>query len=174
MFDFFWKLDLYVHYLMFATLLAFLFIPLRKISHRSIFDRVKSERPGILLSESNMNFAYSVMLPMAKHCIKLGISPNQLTWSSLFFSIVATLFVIKGLFALACLFLLLSSYCDIMDGWVARGLGLSSARGEILDSSIDRYVDAIFLLGLAIYYHHHTLIFSVVIFAIVGSFMISY
>ena len=174
MFDFFWQLDLYAHYLMFATLLAFLFIPLRKIFHRSIFDRVKSERPGLLTSESNMNFAYAIMLPMARPCIKLGISPNQLTWSSLFFSIVATLFVVNGLFALACFFLLISAYADLMDGWVARELGVSSAAGEILDSSVDRYVEAIFLFGLALYYRHHTLILSLVIFSIVGSFMISY
>ena len=174
MFDFFWKLDLYIHYLMFATLLAFLFIPIRKIFHRSIFDRVQSERPGLLLSESNMNFAYSIMLPMAKHCIKLGISPNQLTWSSLFFAIVATICVANGLFALACLFLLISAYCDLMDGRVAREIGVSSARGEILDSAVDRYVEGIFLFGLALYYQHHALIFSAVIFSIFGSFMISY
>ena len=111
---------------------------------------------------------------MARPCIKLGISPNQLTWSSLFFAIVATLFVVNGLFALACFFLLISAYCDLIDGWVARELGLSSAAGEILDSSVDRYVEAIFLFGLAVYYQHHTLIFSLVIFSIVGSFMISY
>ena len=121
-----------------------------------------------------MNFAYSIMLPMAKPCIKLGISPNQLTWSSLFFAIVATLFVINGLFAIACFFLLISAYCDLIDGWVARELGVSSAAGEILDSSVDRYVEAIFLFGLALYYRHHALIFSLVIFSIVGSFMISY
>ena len=174
MFELFWKIDLYIHYLMFATLLAFLFIPIRKIFHRSTFDRVNSAKPGLLLSESNMNFAYSIMLPMAKPCIKLGISPNQLTWSSLFFSIAATLFVINGLFALACFFLLISAYCDLMDGWVAREIGVFSARGEILDSAVDRYVEAIFHFGLALYYQHHALIFSLVIFSFVGSFMISY
>ena len=52
--------------------------------------------------------------------------------------------------------------------------GVSSDAGEVLDAAVDRYVEFFFLGGLMIYYRDIAALLILTLFALVGSFMVSY
>jgi archaetidylinositol phosphate synthase len=48
------------------------------------------------------------------------------------------------------LFVLLSAFCDVVDGAVARATGKVSARGAFLDSTLDRVTEVLVYLGIVL------------------------
>ncbi len=57
---------------------------------------------------------------------------------------------------------------------VARLTGRSSDAGEVLDATVDRYVEAFFCAGLVIYYSSVPVLQVLALFAMMGSYMVSY
>ena len=75
------------------------------------------------------------------------------------------------------LLLLLASGFDILDGALARVSGREQRYGAFLDSTVDRYAEAmtaIALLAYFIFHGHHTLEPMLVVFALTGSLLVSY
>jgi CDP-diacylglycerol---glycerol-3-phosphate 3-phosphatidyltransferase len=73
--------------------------------------------------------------------------------------------------------LLISSGFDILDGALARVSGREQKYGAFLDSTVDRYAEAmtsIALLYYFIFHGHHTLEPMLVVFALTGSLLVSY
>lgn len=79
---------------------------------------------------------------------KLGLSPNQWTLLILVPTLIAFYFILERQFLLAAVFLLVSSFLDMVDGSVARVMGRVTRLGAYLDTLMDRYVEAIIVLGL--------------------------
>ena len=79
-----------------------------------------------------------------------------------------------GWFGLASLLAVIATFCDILDGLVARKTRVSSAAGEVLDAAVDRYSEMFFFGGLVYYYRSHDQVLFIVLAAIIGSFMVSY
>lgn len=82
---------------------------------------------------------------------RLGLSPNAWT-------VLALAVACGGFFALAghrlllgFLLFLLSGFLDMVDGAVARATGKTSTAGAFLDGVLDRYVEALLILGLLFY-----------------------
>ena len=75
--------------------------------------------------------------------------------------------------ACAALLAMIAQFADILDGLLARKLGVASDAGEALDAAVDRYVELFFLAGLAVHFRAHPMLL-VVLAAIGGSFMVSY
>ncbi|MGH7268871.1 MAG: CDP-alcohol phosphatidyltransferase family protein, partial [Polyangiaceae bacterium] len=63
---------------------------------------------------------------------------------------------------------------DAVDGMVARRSGRASVAGALLDASGDRYQEFLFLGGLAVYFRASILGLVTALFALAGSFMVSY
>jgi len=87
------------------------------------------------------------------------VNPNNLTWLSLFFAILAGLFFYFSSPSLelnnfylcfAALFVFLNGFFDALDGKVAKLAGKASKRGDFLDHALDRYADVFILGGLAL------------------------
>jgi len=82
-----------------------------------------------------------------------GLTPNILSVIGFIFSILSMLFYymweynIYFLFV-AALFLVLSGFCDALDGVLARKYGETTTLGGFLDSTLDRYADAFVLCGI--------------------------
>ena len=75
------------------------------------------------------------------------------------------------------LLLLIASGFDILDGALARVSGREQRYGAFLDSTVDRYAEAmtsIALLYYFIFHGHHTLEPMLVVFALTGSLLVSY
>lgn len=124
-----------------------------------------------MVSSRLRSFSNGITSPIAEVIDRFGISPNMITFFSLFFSIAAAYMFTENNLVFAFYMLLLASFSDLMDGAVARVSNRITQLGGILDSIIDRYSDAIILLGLAIYLDSHFLLIFIVL---VGTLMVSY
>lgn len=124
-----------------------------------------------MVSSRLRSFSNRMTSPIAEVIDRFGISPNMITFFSLFFSIAAAYMFTENNLVFAFYMLLLVSISDLMDGAVARVSNRVTQLGGILDSIIDRYSDAIILIGLAIYLDSHFLLIFIVL---VGTLMVSY
>jgi CDP-diacylglycerol--glycerol-3-phosphate 3-phosphatidyltransferase len=106
--------------------------------------------------------------------VRLGFKPDALTWTSLFLSLCAMPAAALGHFSTAGTFFLAGAAFDAFDGMVARQMGVASDAGEMLDAVIDRYADALPMLGLAIFYRFSVWQMLVPLAALFGSMMVSY
>ena len=75
-------------------------------------------------------------------------SPNQITYFSIFCGILAAVFVILHWSVLGLVLLLLSGYCDSLDGSYARRKGITSPHGAVLDIVGDRVVEFCIMFAL--------------------------
>jgi CDP-diacylglycerol--glycerol-3-phosphate 3-phosphatidyltransferase len=138
------------------------------------FDRVKKDKGSALLGASAMQMGYWGLDPIGRALAKLGVSANFISTTSLVLGLAAAGALAVGHFGVAAALAVLSSLCDALDGMVARHTRTASDSGEVLDATVDRYVEFTFLGGLAIYDHDRPLRLAIALAAILGSFMVSY
>jgi len=109
--------------------------------------------------------------------------PNTITTYSLLFGSISAVFLAIGYFTGAFIFMLITGFCDAIDGSVARNKGQESKFGAVLDSTFDRINEGLLFVGLSFYFlffhpksHSslNSLIFFVIFGALVCSFLISY
>jgi archaetidylinositol phosphate synthase len=86
---------------------------------------------------------------------KLGFTPNRLSAFGIALAFLAALTYAGWQFnpfllLLATALLLLSGFCDALDGIVARLYGEATAFGGFLDSLLDRYADSAVYVGIII------------------------
>ena len=86
-----------------------------------------------------------VLNPLAKH---LNINPNIVTLISPFIAVVAAWGFTNHLLILGTLAILLSGFLDVVDGAIARYHNRTSKFGAFLDSTMDRFADAIIYIGI--------------------------
>jgi phosphatidylglycerophosphate synthase len=144
------------------------------IRGRAESDRVNRQGGSPLLSKSLMEGAYWTLQPIGRVLVTLHVTPNQISWASLVFSILAGACLAVGHFGFGAGFATISALLDSLDGMVARMTGTSSDAGEVLDTTVDRYAEFFFLGGLVIYYREIPVLVILALFALAGSFMVSY
>ena len=115
--------------------------------------------------------------PIARMLARTRLTPNQATWGA--FGIAALSFAsfVMGYNILGGILAQLSSIADGIDGSLARLKGMSSAFGSFLDSVLDRYADALIVLGMtwwAMSHEGYPLVWLVGFLAIVGTLSVSY
>ncbi len=79
---------------------------------------------------------------------KTGLSPNGWTLLVIIPTIISLYYLLQQKFLIAAAFLLVSAFLDFVDGSVARVMGKVTKFGAYLDTIMDRYVEAIIILGL--------------------------
>ncbi len=82
---------------------------------------------------------------------RLGLSPNAWTGLALAAALVGFLALVDKRLLSGLLLFLLSGALDMVDGAVARATGQTSTAGAFLDGVLDRYVEALLILGLLFY-----------------------
>ncbi len=118
-----------------------------------------------------------MVVPMARVLANLGVSPNHITLAGLVAMAAAGVLLAFGSFRWAALAVVVGGLCDMLDGAVARGAGLSSRFGAFLDSTSDRIAEMVFFAGLLVYFSRFepsTLYALLTFLAAGGSFMVSY
>jgi phosphatidylglycerophosphate synthase len=100
-----------------------------------VLTRLKEKVQGLLAAEARV--AHGV-----------GLTPNWITVLGLVLAFFAALFYgfwggDVGFLMVATFLLLVSGFCDALDGVVARVFGEVSVFGGFLDSLLDRYADAV-------------------------------
>jgi len=84
---------------------------------------------------------------------KIGLTPNRTSGLGIIFALLSAVAYWKSasdtlLLVLAVFLLLLSGFCDALDGVLARIYGKTTVFGGFLDSLLDRYADAAVLCGI--------------------------
>lgn len=141
---------------------------------RAQFDRVEKQGGSVLLGKGLMEMAYWALQPVARFLVFLKVTPNQLSWTSLVLGGMAGTALAYGYFGFGALFATYSAFLDTLDGMVARQTEVASDAGEVLDAAVDRYVEFFFLTGVILYYRDMPVFQTIALFALCGSFMISY
>ncbi len=141
---------------------------------------------SVMLPRSIQDGFQNLLQPLIRLFIRFRVNPNWFTTVGLIFNVFAA--VSFGLGAMygqrtdlsyvgwGGFWVLMGGICDIMDGKVARGTGLSTKFGALYDSVLDRYSEVIMFIGMGYYLiaqgYFYESIFCFV--ALGGSTMVSY
>ena len=131
---------------------------------------------------------YNIINPLIKGMIKVGITPNIVTFVGFVLNVAAAALLIWA--AATCPvtgdcivyvgwfggILLFAGLFDMMDGRLARMGNMSSTFGALWDSTLDRYSELFSLFGITFYFLLNAdLLSGIVTFvALIGSIMVSY
>ncbi len=89
----------------------------------------------------------------AKLAHRVGLTPNHVSALGIVFAVFSALAYVYAhshqlILITAPIFLLISGFCDALDGAIARIHGETTTFGKFLDSMLDRYADAIIFCGI--------------------------
>jgi CDP-diacylglycerol---glycerol-3-phosphate 3-phosphatidyltransferase len=115
-----------------------------------------------------------MLSPVVDALIAAGVSANAVTGLSLVSGLFAGGALALGHFGVAGFAITVASLGDAVDGLVARRTGTASAGGAVFDASVDRYEEFLVLGALALYFRSNVGVLALGLFAIAGSFMVSY
>ena len=136
--------------------------------------RTDADGGSVFLNKPTMEMVYWILDPIIDFVAALRITPNMVTLFSLLPALGAGVAIGFGWFGLATALAVLSTFCDIIDGLLARKTGLSSGAGEVIDAAADRYGELFMFGGLVYYYRTHDQVLFIVLAALAASFMVSY
>lgn len=136
--------------------------------------RVTREGGSIFLGERLMQLGYGWVDRLADLAVRLGLSAPAVSWASFALGGAAGVAAAGGWLGFAAWGLALSGVGDGLDGAVARRRGTAGARGAVLDSALDRYVEFFFLAGLLYFFAGAPLRQLLVMTALFGGFMVTY
>ncbi|MCD4684664.1 MAG: CDP-alcohol phosphatidyltransferase family protein [Anaerolineae bacterium] len=108
---------------------------------------------------------------IAKYVSKIGLTPNQLTLLSLLAAVGAGITIAYQNLPLTLAGLVLVAVFDMLDGSVARATGQATQFGGLFDHVVDRYAEAVLLLGVML---SDLVAPALVLFALFGMVMASY
>jgi CDP-diacylglycerol--glycerol-3-phosphate 3-phosphatidyltransferase len=142
------------------------------------------------ISQRNRERYFKIVGPVGDLFARAGIHPNILSIAGLLLSVAAGLIYCHGSFFWAAWVVVLAGICDSLDGRIARQTNRKSDFGAFFDSTLDRYSDMFLFIGLAYYFaggrpflvprqsggspEVSAWTVMAIIFAIAGSFMVSY
>jgi phosphatidylglycerophosphate synthase len=135
--------------------------------------RVEARRSSALLGYQVRYFFFWATDPLWRIILASGVSPNTVTWLAAGLGAAACPAAALGHFALAGWLFLFSGILDVMDGRLARARAQDSVAGGATDAILDRYTDALLLIGLAIYYRNHPTLFAALA-ALLGTLIVPY
>jgi archaetidylinositol phosphate synthase len=117
----------------------------------------------------------SAIKTQAKAADKIGLTPNIISAIGVLLALLSALAYTNGrqstTMALAVVLLLLSGYCDMLDGALARLCQKTTPFGGFLDSLLDRYADSAVYVGI-IFGGLCTVPWGLL--ALIGSLLVSY
>ncbi len=130
-------------------------------------------RPAQIVSDRTHHLAE----PVGRIVGKTGIHPNTLTIFGFLINFGVAWVISQGQFALGGALILVAGIFDLLDGAVARVMGKVTKFGGLLDSTLDRYSEAVLLFGLLWYYawrQPNSTEMALIFVTIVGSLLVSY
>lgn len=115
-----------------------------------------------------------VIGPIERLLIRKRTLPDTLNFAGVVLGLLAGASFIARAPVVAAWCIALSGVSDILDGRVARALGVTSARGEFLDSTLDRFAETFTFVGVAWYLSGTAWMAAATVLAIGGSLLVSY
>jgi CDP-diacylglycerol--glycerol-3-phosphate 3-phosphatidyltransferase len=132
-------------------------------------ERVEQAGSSPLLGKGVQVTAYRALQPLGRALIRMGVTANAITLSSVPLAAAAGVALAAGHYGVGAALGGASYACDALDGLVARAAGTASAAGEILDAVCDRVCEALMLCGLAVAWRSSVWLIVLVLAAEVGA-----
>jgi len=128
------------------------------------------------LSGVRKTVANCVTEPAVRLLARTSITPNAVTWSGFLLTIGAAALIITEHLVAAGILVLIAGFLDIVDGALARRTNQTTRFGAILDSTLDRFSEAVLLLGILVLYARDQSFAQILVVgaALVGSLLVSY
>jgi CDP-diacylglycerol--glycerol-3-phosphate 3-phosphatidyltransferase len=89
--------------------------------------------------------------PSVRVSLRLGLTADFYNYAGLLLGLASGISIASGQLALGGWALALCGVCDILDGRIARAMGVASSYGDFIDSTFDRFVEAFVFLGFGFY-----------------------
>ena len=93
-----------------------------------------------------------VIGPIERLLLAAGFGPDSMNAGGLLFGMLSGVLIGLGRVEAGGWAIALSGVCDILDGRLARGLGIASSYGKFVDATLDRFVETFAFLGFAVYF----------------------
>ncbi|MEK7353998.1 MAG: CDP-alcohol phosphatidyltransferase family protein [Chloroflexota bacterium] len=118
---------------------------------------------------------YLTQLPV-QLLAKTSVTPNAVSWFGVLLTLAAAVLIITGQLFVAGIMVLVAGFFDMLDGALARSTNRVSKFGAILDSTLDRFSEAVLLLSLLAVYAAQQSMLGIwaVGLALLGSYLVSY
>ena len=110
---------------------------------------------------------------VARWLVVTGVTPNQLTVTGFFLTCAVAVAIAYGYEWQGGVLVILVGLFDMLDGAVARVRGMKTRFGAFLDSTLDRYSEAVLLAGVLVA-HQELQTTLLVVAALTGSLLVSY
>ncbi len=138
-------------------------------------DRLASSAHGTFVLGSFVSaWLYWFAHPVVRASVALRLSPTVFNLLGVAFGCGAGFLFATGHVALAGWSVLLGGVADVLDGRIARALGVADARGAFLDSTLDRFAEVGALVGLVLLLRDSVLGAGLASAALGGSLLVSY
>jgi phosphatidylglycerophosphate synthase len=134
---------------------------------------IESRGRSVVLGFHLRNYFAWVTRPIFSLILISGVPPIAITTFAAVLGIAAGAAIAAGRFAIGGWLFLFSGILDTMDGRLARLRNKVSPAGAAVDSVLDRYVDAVMLMGLG-WYYRETWVLLLVLFAMLGTSVVPY
>jgi CDP-diacylglycerol--glycerol-3-phosphate 3-phosphatidyltransferase len=126
------------------------------------------------MQERHKQFGRRLLRPFVELLAKAGVSPNAVTLAALPLSLAAAGLFATGRFLWAGVALAAGGLCDSLDGELSRLAGRQSNVGAFLDSTVDRFSEAVVIGGIVWHYRAQPWYVALGIATLVFSFLVSY
>lgn len=130
----------------------------------------------VTLTDLARKWTVGILEPIASLIGRTGVSPNVVTLTGTLLNLGVAWVLAQGYLRIGGILVLLVSLFDALDGALARLTAKRSRFGAFLDSTMDRFSEAILYLGLLLFYTRYGARQEILLIyaTIVGSLMVSY
>lgn len=133
-----------------------------------------TNRGSFVLGGFARSWFYWFVQPIERAALAAGLGPLFFNLTGVVFGALAGALFAAGALNPAGWAVLLGGVADVLDGRIARALGVADARGAFLDSTLDRFAEFAAFIGLAVLFRDSELILVLVVGALGGSLLVSY
>jgi len=156
--------------------LALLSMPVYALSaaRRGKDARDVENRGSFILGSFARSWFYWFIRPVENLALALRIGPLFFNLLGVAFGVAAAILFSMDMANLGGWAVLMGGVADIMDGRIARALGVANKRGAFLDSTLDRFAEFAAFVGLAVLFRDSQLALILVVTALGGSLLVSY
>ena len=115
-------------------------------------------RGSFVLGGFVRSWLYWFLRPVERLAVAVRLSPTAFNLLGVAFGVGAGFAFATGHLVLGGWGVLLGGIADVLDGRIARALGVEGPRGAFLDSTLDRFAEVGAFVGLAVYFQESLLV----------------
>lgn len=131
-------------------------------------------RGDFVLGSFVREWFYWFIRPLERASLAMGLSPLFYNLAGAFLGILSGVAFGAGMMVAGGWLILGGGAADVLDGRIARALGIASRRGAFLDSTLDRFAEFGAFVGLAVWFRGDVVALTLTVIALGGSLLVSY